>query len=40
MLGIKKLDLYILKKFLPLFFGAFFICLFVFMMQFTWRYID
>ena len=40
MLGIKKLDLYILKKFLPLFMGAFFICLFVFMMQFTWRYID
>lgn len=40
MLGIKKLDLYILKKFLPLFFGAFFICLFVFMMQFTWRYVD
>lgn len=40
MLGIKKLDVYILKKFLPLFLGAFFICLFVFMMQFTWRYID
>lgn len=40
MLGIKKLDLYILKKFLPLFLGAFFICLFVFMMQFTWRYVD
>lgn len=40
MLGIKKLDQYILKKFFPLFVGAFFICLFVFMMQFTWRYID
>ncbi len=40
MLGVKKLDLYILKKFLPLFCGAFFICLFVFMMQFTWRYVD
>ncbi len=37
---IKRLDLYILKKFLPLFVGAFCICLFVFMMQFTWRYID
>ena len=36
----KKLDLYILKKFLPLFVAAFFICLFVFMMQFTWRYMD
>ena len=40
MVIIKKLDLYILKKFLPLFVGSFFICLFVFMMQFTWRYID
>lgn len=40
MLGIKKIDLYILKKFLPLFVGAFFICLFVFMMQFTWRYVE
>ena len=37
---IKKLDAYILKKFLLLFVAAFFICLFVFMMQFTWRYID
>lgn len=37
---VKKLDLYILKKFLLLFVAAFFICLFVFMMQFTWRYID
>lgn len=36
----KKIDAYILKKFLPLFVGAFFICLFVFMMQFTWRYVD
>ena len=36
----KKIDIYILKKFLPLFVGAFFICLFVFMMQFTWRYVD
>lgn len=40
MLGIKKIDLYTLRKFLPLFFGSFFICLFVFMMQFTWRYVD
>ena len=37
---IKKLDQYILKKFLLIFVGAFFICLFVFMMQFTWRYVD
>lgn len=40
MLGLKKLDQYILSKFLPIFVGAFFICLFVFMMQFTWRYVD
>ena len=37
---IKRLDLYLLKKFLLVFAGAFFICLFVFMMQFTWRYVD
>ncbi len=37
---IKKLDRYILGKFLLIFVGAFFICLFVFMMQFTWRYVD
>lgn len=40
MLGIKKLDLYILRRFMPLFAAAFFICLFVFMMQFTWRYVE
>lgn len=40
MFGLKKLDCYIMKKFLPLFVAAFFICLFVFMMQFTWRYMD
>lgn len=40
MIGIKKLDSYILQKFLLIFVGAFFICLFVFMMQFTWRYVD
>lgn len=37
---IKKIDLFILKKFLQLFAGSFFVCLLVFMMQFTWRYID
>lgn len=40
MFGIKKLDIFILKNFLLIFVGAFFICLFVFMMQFTWRYVD
>lgn len=37
---IKKLDIYILKKFLLIFAGAFFVVLFVFMMQFTWRFVD
>lgn len=37
---IKRLDTFILKAFLQLFAATFFICLFVFMMQFTWRYID
>ncbi len=37
---ITKLDRFILKKFLLLFVGGFFVCLFVFMMQFTWRYVD
>jgi len=40
MFGIKKLDLFILKNFTLTFVGAFFICQFIFMMQFTWRYID
>ena len=37
---IKRLDLYILQNFALVFAGAFFICLFVFMMQFTWRYVN
>ncbi len=37
---IKKLDIFLLKAFLQLFAGTFFVCLFVFMMQFTWRYTD
>lgn len=36
----KKLDIYILKKFLLLFAASFFVCLFIFMMQFTWRYVN
>ena len=40
MIKIKRLDSFILGKFLQLFVGAFFICLFVFMMQFTWRWIN
>ncbi len=37
---VKKLDIYILKKFLLLFVGAFCICLFILMMQFLWRYLE
>lgn len=40
LLRIKKLDVFILKSFLMLFAGTFFICLFIFMMQFLWRYVD
>ena len=40
MLRIKKLDIFVLKSFLLLFCGTFFICLFIFMMQFLWRYVD
>ncbi len=40
MLRIKKLDIFILKSFLLIFAGTFFICLFIFMMQFLWRYVD
>jgi lipopolysaccharide export system permease protein len=40
MLRIKKLDIFIIKSFLLLFAGTFFICLFIFMMQFLWRYVD
>ena len=37
---IKKLDIFIVRQFGLLFVGTFFICLFVLMMQFLWRYID
>ena len=40
MLRIKRLDIFILKSFALLFVGTFFICLFIFMMQFLWRYVD
>ena len=40
MLGIKKLDIFITKQFGLLFMGTFFICQFVLMMQFLWRYVD
>ena len=37
---IKKLYIFIIKQFGLLFFGTFFICQFVLMMQFLWRYVD
>ena len=40
MFRIKKLDIFITKQFGLLFFGTFFICQFVLMMQFLWRYVD
>lgn len=40
MFRIKKLDIFITRQFGLLFFGTFFICQFVLMMQFLWRYVD
>ena len=37
---LKRIDIFILKQFCLLFMGTFFICLFIFMMQFLWRYVD
>lgn len=37
---VKKLDIFVTRNFLTLLAGTFFVCLFVLMMQFTWRYID
>lgn len=40
MLKIKRLYIFMLQTFLPLFFMTFGICLFIVLMQFLWRYID
>lgn len=40
MFRIKKLDIFITKQFGLLFVGTFFICQFVLMMQFLWKYVD
>jgi len=40
MFRIKKLDIFIAKQFGLLFLATFFICQFVLMMQFLWRYVD
>ena len=38
--NIKKLDIFIIKSFTQLLLGTFFICLFIFIMQFLWRWVD
>ena len=40
MRGIKKLDIFMVRQFMLLFVAAFFICQFVLMMQFLWRYVE
>lgn len=40
MLRIKRLYLFMLQTFLPLFMMTFFICLFIVLMQFLWKYVD
>lgn len=40
MIRIKRLYLFILQSFVPLFVMTFFICLFIVLMQFLWRFID
>ena len=40
MFRVKKLDIFVTKQFGLLFIGTFFICQFVLMMQFLWRYVD
>ena len=37
---VKRLDLFLLKSFLPLFIMTFGICLFIFLMQLLWMYVD
>jgi len=39
-MGIKRIYTFMLQTFLPLFCMTFAICLFIFMMQFLWRYVD
>ncbi|MCR4810832.1 MAG: LptF/LptG family permease [Prevotella sp.] len=40
MFRIKKLDIFMARQFMLLFVATFFICQFVLMMQFLWRYVD
>ena len=36
----KRVDMYLLRAYLQLFAGTFFICLFILLMQFMWRYVN
>ena len=40
MFGIKKIDIYLFKSFIGLFFATFFICLFIIVMQMIWLHVD
>lgn len=40
MLRLKRLYLYILQSFVPIFFMTFAICLFIILMQFVWKYVE
>lgn len=40
MIGVRKLDWFVTKSYTLLFCGSFFICLFICIMQFLWRYLD
>lgn len=37
---IKKIDIFVFKAYTLLFVGTFFVCLFIFMMQFMWRWVE
>ena len=37
---IKKLDIFVFRNFITLFIGTFFICQFIVMMQFLWKFVD
>lgn len=39
-MGIKRLYLFLLKTFMPIFLMTFGICMFIVLMQFLWKYVD
>lgn len=40
MVGVKKIDIYLLRNFLGLFVATFFIAIFILLMQFMWIHVD